>query len=48
MCSEGKSDGGNQEAIRKVPAALLPAVENSHGVVYGLTTLKVKTFPLCD
>jgi hypothetical protein len=23
-CSEGKSDGGNEEAIRKVPAALLP------------------------
>jgi hypothetical protein len=32
-CSEGKSDSGNEEAIRKGPAALLPTVENSHGVV---------------
>jgi hypothetical protein len=32
-CSEGKGDGGNEEAIRKGPATLLPAVENSHGAV---------------
>jgi hypothetical protein len=32
-CSEGKSDGGNEEAIRKGPAPLLPTVENSHGAV---------------
>jgi hypothetical protein len=31
--SEGKGDGGNEEAIRKGPAALLPTVENSHGAV---------------
>jgi hypothetical protein len=32
-CSEGKSDGGNEEAIRKGSAALLPTVENLHGAV---------------
>jgi hypothetical protein len=47
-CSEGKSDGGNEEVIRKGPAALLPTVENSHGVVGEGTTLKLITFPLCD
>jgi hypothetical protein len=34
-CSEGKCDGGNEEAIRKVSVALLPTVENSHGTVRG-------------
>jgi hypothetical protein len=28
-CSEDKGDGGNEEAIRKGPAALLPTVENT-------------------
>jgi hypothetical protein len=32
---ENKSDGGKEEAIRKGSAALLPTVENSHGVVQG-------------
>jgi hypothetical protein len=32
-CSEDKSDGGHEEAIRKGPAALLPTVENTHGAV---------------
>jgi hypothetical protein len=32
-CSEGKGDGGNEEAIRKGPVALLPTVDNSHGAV---------------
>jgi hypothetical protein len=34
-CSEGKGkgNGGNGEAIRKGPAALLPTVENSYGAV---------------
>jgi histone-lysine N-methyltransferase SETMAR len=30
---EGKGDGGNEEAIRKGTAALLPTAENSHGTV---------------
>jgi hypothetical protein len=47
-CSEGKSDGGNEEAIRKGPAALLPTVKNSHGAVGEGTTLKVITFPFCE
>jgi hypothetical protein len=34
-CSEGKCDGGNEEAIRKGPAAMLPTVENLHGSVQG-------------
>jgi hypothetical protein len=32
-CSEGKGGRGNEVAIRKGPAALLPTVENSHGAV---------------
>jgi hypothetical protein len=32
-CCEGKGDGGNEEAIRKGPAALLQTVESFHGAV---------------
>jgi ribosomal protein L39E len=46
-CSEGKGDRGNEEAIRKRPAALLPTVENSHLGIAEEITLKVMTFPLC-
>jgi len=35
-CSEGKSDGVHEYAIRRQPAALLPKVEDSHGAVQGL------------
>jgi hypothetical protein len=35
-CSEGKSNGGNKEAIRKGPAAFLSTVKNSHEEVWGL------------
>jgi hypothetical protein len=32
-CSEVKGDGGNEEAIRKGPTALLQTVENLHEAV---------------
>jgi hypothetical protein len=32
-CSEGKSDGDNEDAIRKGPATLLSSVKNLHGGV---------------